>query len=291
MPEPAGVLVEPARLNDALSRLRETIAPQEVPAVATGTAVERPPSLHEALGRPSLERPFRKLVRSDANAAGRLLLELLPLQRVVYPHAIAYDLVLGTAPTHTARGCVCVTVTDGSASIAVQSTPRPREAVDFQVYGEPARIARLLTAGRFRRRFSRRVARVRGHRDGVAALSALLGTPLDLAALHRAGVRLDPTTAFALIAAMIDPAWTVRQRFTLAHVEPQSATTYVIVRDGQPVEVTRTAPEGRISTTVSCKADQLMAALSGQRVSGLTVSGDDGPLALLGEWIKHAQSE
>ena len=289
--EPTGVLVEPARLNDALSRLRETIAPQDVPALATGTAVERPPSLHEALGRPSLERPFRKLVRTDARAAGRLVLELLPLQRVVYPHAIAYDLVLGTGPAHAARGCVCVTVTNGTATIAVQSTPRPREAVDFQVYGDPARIARLLTAGRFRRRFSRRVARVRGHRDGVAALSALLGTPLDLAALHRAGVRLDPATAFALVASMIDPAWTLRERFTLAHIEPQSATTYVIVRDGRPIEVTRTAPEGRIATTLSCKADQLMATLSGQPVSGLTVSGDEGPLVSLREWIKLAQSE
>jgi hypothetical protein len=286
----AGAVVEPARLNDALSRLRETIAPQDAPDPATGTAVERRPSLHEALGRPSLERPFRKLVRADASAAGRLLLELLPLQHVVYPHAVAYDLVLGTGtgPTHP---CVCVTVADGTVTIAVQSTPRPREAVDFQVSGEPARIARLLTAGRFRRRFGRRVARVRGRRDGVAALAALLGTPLDLTALHRAGVRLDPATAFALVASMIDPAWTVRERFTLAHIEPQSATTYVIVRDGRPIEVTRTAPEGRINTTVFCKADQLIAVLSGQPVGGLTVTGDEGPLALLREWIKHAQSE
>jgi hypothetical protein len=280
-------LVEPARLNDALTRLRGTIAPQEAPAAA-GTAVARPPSLLEALGRPTLEGPFRKLVRADADAAGRLVLELLPLQRVVYPHSIAYDLVVGAGP---GRGCVSVTVTDGTATIAVQSTPRPRDSVDFQVYGEPARIARLLTAGRWRRRFSRRVARVRGRREGVAALSALLGTPLDLKALHDAGVRLDPATAFSLVASMIDPAWTVRERFTLAHVGSETATTYMIVSDGRPIEVTRTAPEGRITATLSGTADHLLAALSGQAVSGLTVTGDAGALTSLRQWIKRAQSE
>jgi hypothetical protein len=280
-------LVEPARLNDALTRLRGTIAPQEAPAAA-GTAVARPPSLLEALGRPTLEGPFRKLVRADADAAGRLVLELLPLQRVVYPHSIAYDLVVGAGP---GRGCVSVTVTDGTATIAVQSTPRPRDSVDFQVYGEPARIARLLTAGRWRRRFSRRVARVRGRREGVAALSALLGTPLDLKALHDAGVRLDPATAFSLVASMIDPAWTVRERFTLAHVGSETATTYMIVSDGRPIEVTRTAPEGRITATLSGTADHLLAALSGQAVSGLTVTGDGGALTSLRQWIKRAQSE
>ena len=268
-------------------RLRETIAPQDAP-VAAGTAVIHPRSLLEALGRPTLERPFRRLLRTDAEVAGRLVLELLPLQRVVYPHAIAYDLVLGTGP---GRGCVAVTATADTATIAVQSIPRPREAVDFQVYGEPARIARLLTAGRLRRRFSRRVARVRGRRQGVAALSALLGTPLDLAALHDAGVALDPATAFSLVASMIDPAWTVRERFTLAHVEPEAATTYLIVSDGRPLRVTRTAPEGRIATTLSGTAEQLLAALAGQPAGGLTVTGDGGALTSLRAWIDHAQSE
>jgi hypothetical protein len=276
-------LLEPARLNDALTRLRETIAPQEPGA---GAVAARPPSLLEALGRPSLERAFRALLATDPDAAGRLVLELLPLQRVVYPHAISYDLALGPG-----RGCVCVSVPNGTVTIGVQSTPRPREEVDFQVYGDPAKVARLLTAGRFRRRFSRRVARVRGRREGVVALSALLGTPLDLRALHRAGIRLDPATALSLAAAMIDPAWTVRDRFTLAHVEPETPTTYLVVRSGQPILVTRNAPEGRITTTIECPADQLLAVLAGEPVSGLTVRGDEAPLAALRESIKRAQSE
>src|SRR5205807_9032548 len=103
--------------------------------------------------------------------------ELLPLQRVLYPHAVSYDLVLG------ADRCVWVSVPDQTPIIEVQAAPRPRQDVDFQVLGNPRKIARLLTAGWLGRRFGR-AARVRGPREAVAALSALLGAPLDLGALH-----------------------------------------------------------------------------------------------------------
>ncbi len=185
--------------------------------------------MHEALTRPSLEGAFRTMARTDLDAAGRLLLDLLPLQRVVYPHAVAYDLVL--APDR----CVWVSVPNGHPTIEVQTSPRPRQEVDFQVVGEPARIARLLTASRLRRLLRRGTARVRGRREGLAALSSLLGAPLDLRALHRAGVRPDPLIAFGLLAAMIDPAWTATERFTVAHAPPGASRTYLIVHEGRPL--------------------------------------------------------
>ncbi|HWE13943.1 MAG TPA: hypothetical protein VG365_10550 [Solirubrobacteraceae bacterium] len=291
---PSVDVVEPARLNDALSRLRDTVSPQDAPAAEPGgeAELERSPSLSEVLGRPSLEGPFRKLVRGDPEAAGRLLLDLLPLQRVVYPHNVAYDLVLGSGrgQARPAGSCVCVTVPNETISIAVQSAPRPRDEVDFQVCGDPARIARLVTAGRFRRRFSPRVARVRGRREGVAALTALLGTPLDLRELHRAGVRPDPAIAFALVARMIDPAWTRGERFTLAHEDPRTAATFLLVRDGGALQVARRAPEAGIAATLVCSADQLLAVLAGEAVPRVDVRGDERPMAALREWIKLAQS-
>ncbi len=305
---PAGATLEPARLSDALSRLRETIAPQEpVPlpgaAAASATRPSAPgaelapappaaPPLTELLGRPSLEPAFRRLVNTDAEAAGRLLLELLPLQRVAYPHPVAYDLVLemGRPRAGPLRRCVTVTVADGAPAIAVATAPRAPSHVDFQVYGDPARIARLLTAGWFRRRFSRRVARVRGRRDGVAALRALLATPLDLAELHRAGIRLEPATAFALVAAMIDPVWTRGQQFTLVHRDPGAASTFLIVRDGSAPRATRTAPAAGPVATVACPAGQLLAALAGDTPAGLTVQGDERVLATVRQWITLAQS-
>ncbi len=283
-PVPAAAAVEPARLNDALTRLRETIAPQDAP-VAPSTALVRAPSMHEALTRPSLERAFRTMARTDLDAAGRLLLDLLPLQRVVYPHAVTYDLVL--APDR----CVWVSVPNGVPAIEVQTAPRPRQEVDFQVIGEPARIARLLTAGRLRRIFGRRAARVRGRREGVAALSSLLGAPLDLGALHHAGVRPDPLIAFGLLAAMIDPAWTATERFTVAHSAPGATRTYLIVHEGRPPAATRIAPEGGPSTSIHCATDDLLAALAGEPVPGVRVDGDVGAFLSLRKWIKRAQSE
>jgi hypothetical protein len=290
-PEPAPLpaatatpALEPARLNDALTRLRETIAPPDAPATPS-TALVRAPSMHEALTRPSVERAFRTMARTDLDAAGRLLLELLPLQRIVYPHPVAYDLVL--APDR----CVWVSVPDGTPSIEVQTAPRPRGEVDFQVIGEPARIARLLTAGRLRRLFGRRRARVRGRRDGVAAVTSLLGAPLDLGALHRAGVRPDPLIAFGLLAAMIDPAWTATERFTMAHAPPEASRTYLIVNEGRPISATRIAPQSGPSTTLHCATDDLLAALAGEAVPGVRVDGEVGAFLSLRKWIKRAQSE
>ncbi|MFL5862819.1 MAG: hypothetical protein ACJ780_18920 [Solirubrobacteraceae bacterium] len=284
-PAPAAGLVEPARLNDALSRLRDTVAPQDAPGPPiVAPAAIRPPSLHEALARPTLERAFRAMARADLDAAGRLLLELLPLQHVVYPHAVTYDLVLGP------DRCVWVSVADGAPAIEVQGAPRPREEVDFRVVGEPRRIARMLTAG-WLGRWLGRAARVRGRRQGVVAISALLGAPLDLGALHRAGVRPDPVVAFRLLAAMIDPSWTAPCRFTLEHSTPDSTRTYLLVQEGRPLTVRRDAPQAGATTTLSCPGEHLLAALAGAPVPGVRVTGDVEAFLSLRRWIKRAQSE
>jgi hypothetical protein len=224
------------------------------------------------------------MARTDPDAAGRLLLELLPLQRIVYPHAVTYDLVLG------ADRCVRVSVREGRPIIEVHSAARSRQEVDFQVLGEPRKIARLLTAGWLGRRFGR-AARVRGRRQGMVALTALLGAPLDLGALHRAGVQPDPLITFALLAAMIDPAWTATERFTLAHAAPDASRTYLVVREGRPVTATRTAPEGAATTTLSCASEHLLAVLAGEPMPGVRVTGDVGAFLSLRRWVKRAQSE
>lgn len=344
-PAPPARTIEVERLSDALSRLRQSIPPQDpapenetdrpdadphpdagtdtapsavtaaedepapplggdhspgtelvplsepAPAYVAAAAMSTPespaePALPERRGHHSLEGPFRRLVHSDADAAGRLLLELLPLQWTAYPHEVAYDLVLGRG-----RVCMCMTASQGAPKISVQGMPRPRQEVDFQVYGDPASIARLLTAGRLRRLLRRRLAKVRGRRDRLVALSALLGVPLDLRAMHYAGVRLDPASAFALLASMIDPAWTAGSGFTVAHEEPEAPTTYLLVRDGRPLVFTQEAPAAAVTTVLTCKGDELLVALAGEPVAGLSVRGEAEPLEALRRWIKRAQSE
>ncbi|MGH2916934.1 MAG: hypothetical protein ACRDMX_18305, partial [Solirubrobacteraceae bacterium] len=235
---------------------------------------------------PTIDRTFRALARSDAEAAGRLLLALLPLQGTAWRGAIAYDIV----PDARGGPCLWVTAAAGSTTIRVSPIPRPRDEVDLQLIGAPGRIARLLIAGRWRRRSGLGVARVRGRRAGLAALAALLALPLDLGELHRAGVRLDAETALSLVAGMIDPRWTAGERFALALVTPGARPAHLVVRDGRPPRVIATAPSDGIATTVGCRADRLAPALAGDSVHGLNVAGEERPLRLLREWIVRAQS-
>lgn len=274
----AGGLVQPGRLTDALARLRESVEPPEAP---TPVALTLPgPS-----GR-TLQGPFRRLVKVDADAAGELLLDLLALQRVGYPHPIAYDLVLGPG-----RGCVRVTVGgEGPPSVELHGAARTREEVDFRVTGPPGRIARLLCAHGIWRRLGPRVARVRGRRDGLAALQALLGLPLDLAGLSRAGAQLRPRSVLALAAGMVAPAWTAGERFVIAHRDPEGQSVFLAARDGRSLEVLGTAPAGRIATTITGSGPALVRTLTGAGESDAEVIGDEGPLASLRTWIAQAQN-
>ena len=98
------------------------------------------------------------------------------MQRIAYPQPVSYDLVLGPG-----YGCVQVTSDDGGTTIIRQATARPLEQVDLHLVGGPERFAKLLAAGRIRRRLGFWVlSRVRGNRDGLAALDALLALPLEL---------------------------------------------------------------------------------------------------------------
>ncbi len=51
-----------------------------------------------------------------------------------------------------------------------------------------------------------------------------------------------------------------------------------------------TARAGRIATTIEGPADAAALVLSGERTDGVTITGEDWPLALLRKWIKRAQS-
>jgi hypothetical protein len=277
--------LEPERFSEALVRLREQIAPREAgaspqsrgPAGAPGAATE--PSAW-------LAPVFRALVKTDADRAGRLLLDLLPAQHLVHPQPVAYDLVLGGE-----RSCARVTVTDQGVAIVLADAPRSPSDVDFQVFGDHAATARLLTAGWFRRRFSRRVARVRGNRAKLEALQALVGLRLGLGALYSAGVRMQPRTALTLAAGLIQPEWTAREQFSIAYTSPDAGTAYLVVRDGAPPQASEVAPAAPAVTTIVGPPGSFELIVSGERPELVTVTGDEWPLALVRKWINRAQSD
>ncbi len=285
--EPPAAGLEAERFSEALVRLREQIAPREASPGAS-------PQTHEPGVAPAgsaelsawLAPVFRALVKTDADRAGRLVLDLLPAQRLVHPQPVAYDLVLGGE-----RGCTRVTAGDQGVTIVLDDAPRSPSDVDFQVFGDHAATARLLIAGWFRRRFSRRVARVRGNREKLEALEALVGLRVGIGALYGAGVRMQPRTALTLAAGLIQPEWTAREQFSIAYASPDAGTAYLIVRDGAAPHVTEVAPAAPAVTTIEGPPGSFELIVSGERPELVTVIGDEWPLALVRKWIKRAQSD
>jgi hypothetical protein len=270
--------VQAEELTAALARLREQARPEPEPA-----PVDRPDPARAT--KPWLHSAFRRLAAEDASAAGRLVLALLPAQRAADPHPVAYDLVLSDV--------LVAHVTSDSLAVHVEhdGTPRPPSEVDFQVVGDLASVARLLRAGRVRRRLRippRRIARVRGDRGRLAALDRLIDTRLTARELHAAGVRLEPLLTFTLAAQMIEAGWTAGERFTIGHRDPAVTNpgAYLHVRDGRPPEASAEPPHGPVASVLVCPEDDLLERLASPDAE---VAGEERPVALLRQWLDRAQ--
>lgn len=301
---PAAGPIQADRLSEALSRLRERtpVPPSEEPGETVPAAeplgappvVESKPESRPApLARPVkpwLGAAFRALAKQDPSMAGHLVLALLPAQRAADPHPVAYDLVLSDVLS------AHVTVDSSAAHVGLDATTRPLAEVDFELVGDPAGIARLLAAGRLRRRLGRlapgrRMALVRGDRRRLTALDRLIGAALTLEQLGAAGVEFDPPLAMTVAALMIDPEWTVGERFVIAHRQPHgpSPDAYLHVRDGRPVLASADAPHSPLSAVIACSSQELLGVLAGASPAQ-EVAGDERSLALLLGWLERAQS-
>ena len=314
-PEPPSP-VQAEKLNAALARLRETRpagpaaqpapiaepAPIVEPGLAAppGPAVEPAPIAQPAPTaqpapparptKPWLGKAFRTLAMRDGPAAGRLLLALLPAQRAADARPVAYDLVLGDL--------ACARVTVGSAAVHVEvvDAPRPMSVVDFQLVGDLASVARLLTASPTRRRFAwlpgrHRVARIRGDRSRLPALEHLIGAPLSLSQLLAAGLRLDPGLAMTVAALMIEPDWTAGERFTIGHREAAvpAPDAYLHVLGAKPPLATAEPPHGPVATVIVCSGEELLGVLAGEPGARFALEGEERPLALVRQWLDRAQ--
>lgn len=291
-PPPAAGPLGPDQLSAALARLRERtpVSPPEDDSETVPPQSAPPQSMPPAgATRPWLAGAFRMLCAQDASGAGRLLLALLPAQRAADPQPVAYDLILSDLLV------AHVTVGSAAGHVEMGTTPRPASDVDFQLIGGLAGIARLLVAGPVRRRLSRvssgrRMARLRGNPQRLAALDRLIDARLSVSELQGAGVRLDPVLAMTVAGLMIDPAWTIGERFVIAHQEPSAARpdAYLHVRDGRPLLASGQPPHAPVEVVVVCPADDLLAVLVGASRPGQT-NGEERPLRLLAQWLGRAQ--
>jgi hypothetical protein len=236
--------------------------------------------------RPWLWPIFRTWAREDPLRAGQLLLHLLPAWHALHPLPVAFDLILDD------RACVRVTVGAGPVEVQHADTPRRPEDVHFQVQADLERLARTMAAGRLRRRLGRRMARIAGDHEAFARLGLLVRAALTLPELHDAGARLDPAFTFTLLTRMIEPAWTVGERFTVAHRLPETTTAdaHLEVKDGAPVSGGEGPPAGPVDTTIVCPTPSLVNALIARPAPEVRIEGPPDPLARLAEWIDRAQA-
>jgi hypothetical protein len=271
--------VQADHLSAALARLREATSAPPPPELAPEPRLAGPV-------KPWLRHVFGRLAAQDPPTAGRLVIALLPAQHLAVRRPVAYDLVIGDLAS------VQVSAGAGATRVEFAAGPRAASEVDFRVAGDLASLARLLAAGRVRRRLGRGVARVRGDRARLSALEQLIAAPLNLRDLHEAGVRLDPALALTVASLMIEPGWTAGERFTIAYEVPGArlALAFLHVRDGRaPVVLDRPAA-GDAEATIVASPDLLLRALAGGRPPEVFVRGDQRLLRLIAGWLARAQS-
>ncbi len=282
-----------------------------IPRVLAHTA-QREPWLAPAIRRVAEER--------DAKLAGELICELLPAQRV--KRALTYTLRIEglgdvqvrlegerAAVRRPSAGSIVAPGAGGSGQSgsgqgtggqvsgghgsgvrgsAAQGSHSERGA--FLLEGPATAFAELAAGGTGRRLPG---VKVHGSRRKLRRLLAARRAPLALSDLADAGIQVWPGLLLLALAQAIDSQWTKGHSFVLAFaIEGQpSATLYVQVRNGEPIEVTRVRGEQPLST-VRLSERAFVCVLSGAPLppsEQVLVEGPLEPLTLLLGWSDRAQ--
>jgi hypothetical protein len=254
---------------------------EQPPAEDRAVALETSPVGSDT---PWFPRAFRRLADEDPEAAGRLFLQLLPAQGLVWPEDVAYNIEVAET------GSLTVAARAGRCSVQPSLGSDPGEPT---LRTDLAGLARTVAG---RRGWSRVGARIASSRNRqMRPLRALAAAPLQLSDLKRAGVKADPLLLLRLLALAIDPGWTAEQTFTVAcrwrgRVE---SGCYLHVFERAPVAITSAPPLGRVAATLSCEPNDMLDILLGHIPLGdslAQISGDRAPLASLLEWFQRVDA-
>jgi hypothetical protein len=269
-PEPQDA---PERLARAQARLRETLfADTETDPAQAGTHVgvasaaappvdsgwHPPPQTRNSW----LRRAFKRMVREDPSAAGRLLLalrraeglaQLPPLAEVPWPPATAARLLV---------------------------VGRVRRRIGWERAGlacEPKALSRL--ASLVRLRASPRQLCAAGVRlDAYLALS-LIAVSIEPAWTAGYGFALEHRDAEDAPHGADDTG-----------VEPTGGATYLTVSQGRRPSVATEPPPGPIAATIRCPGPALLTVLAGEPPAEVSIIGDRAPLESIQRWFARATS-
>jgi hypothetical protein len=236
---------------------------------------------------PWFPRAFRRLAEEDPESAGRLLLQLLPTQGLVWPEDVAYRIEVAET------GTLAVDVTGGRSTVQALLEPGATRPGETTLRFDLAGLARAATGRRGWSRVGARIAASR-HRH-LRPLRALAAAPLELSDIRRAGAKPDPVLLLRLLALAIDPRWTSQEIFTVAcrwrgRVE---SACYIHVFESAPVAVTSAPPIGRVAATLTCEPQEVLDVLVGdiQLDRGAAqLSGDRAAFAKLLEWFQRVDA-
>lgn len=188
----------------------EEAAPPVQPAGEVGAAFPaRVVAPEDRVENDWLARAIVDMAGEEPRRAGQLVVELLPSQRLTARRALTYDLTVQEV------GAVRVHLDRGQARVERRTRPATAtEEVALRIAGPAAALAPL-AAGGARRRL--RGARVEGSRWTLRRLLRTRRDPVSLAALARAGERLDPGLMLAALACAVDPAWAQGTELSVAY--------------------------------------------------------------------------
>jgi len=260
-------------------------APLQVPAPVAATSAESITAVPERAGH-RLRGALVRLAREDPLTAGRILAALLPAQAVILERAADYDLTIREV------GTFAITVAGGRAWVKPVDRPRGRRNAEFHVAAPAQALAEILDGAPPRlRRFSG-PQRVSGRRRrSRPVLAALARSRISFDDILKAGVQLDAELVMAVLAHVIDPAWTRGHAFTVEQRIGQ-ASWFIVARDAGGVGVTRTPPAGGHQARVMLTADAFQCLLRGEPAPAgerPTVRGDRLAVAHLKAWTDRAR--
>jgi hypothetical protein len=227
---------------------------------------------------------IERLAGRDAQAAAKLVVALLPVQRLFVTHDTTYDL------TVTELGTFRVQLHAGATTVEPQAEPGGRREVDFHLEGPAAALSEFAGGGTRRRP---KGTHLEGSRRRLKKLLKELRDPIRLADVARSGALIEPGLILAALAAGVDPAQTAGHTFTVAwNVTGQRGGTWTVkVGDGFPT-VSEGEPEGGATATVHVAQGAFLPLLAGVAPPpGLqpSVTGNANAVALLRAWFDGAQ--
>lgn len=237
---------------------------------------------------------LRRLAEDDREAAGRLLVSVLPAQAIAAPRTFHYDLVVRDDAIYA------VDAHPLDTRVERLQEPRPMDETDAWIIGTLTQLGELIVQGKssFLRVFSRHGLKVKGNRARLDDLLALALAPVRLRDLCAVGALIQPEILLELIASSVDPNWLDSRPISIRFDPRQDGMRLCSfrVQGGSPMvlgaESTAAADFGAMTTIAEGSARSLMRLLAGlpsPESDQAKVRGPAEPLELLQELVRRLE--